>query len=426
MDFEKSSGLIYKMASKRVKYKKKYLKKSSFNLAGYESEVNFKVLTELEKYEEDPSTLTNLDPYMFNKISCGYRSPNNKFFITDKYIPPLCKHLKFTEHNLLFGTLEEINDYAGEFYYLLFLDILDMKKNPLKQLLTIVLMDYVQFSKVESYKNLVEDSIKNCDGYKEGSLETFYSLIDDYHKPLSPKDRKNKKTIENIIEETSNELIVDIMYSLKEYGLIEFIDYKEIGIDIIASSTKIFNLRKQYNQSKKTAIGRFFSMNNKKLIDVLVDFSYETDSFKKLPKKIDTYFTREVSKLIENIIGKNKLTIDEYKENSYGYRVHKIINSDIRELYSNISLHKGEGDRLEVEPIDELEYKNEIANEQRILEIYTGQLERVKEYIDTLHHIQWRKDKGLSANSSICLQEKYYRNALINTWEDEFKSKNIR
>lgn len=293
---EKSSGLIYKLASKRVKYTKKYLDKSAFNLAGYETKVNFESLTELSKEANDKKNkenkeyfkykhiLTNLDPEMFNKISRNDRFRNNRFLIPDRYIQPLCKHLKFTEHDLLFGNLEEIKIYAGEFYYLLFLDILDMKKNPLKQLLTIVLMDYAHFSKVESYKNLVEDSIKNCDGYKEGSLETFYSLIDDYHKPLSPKNLKNKKTIENIIEETSNELIVDIIYSLKEYGLIEFIDYKEIGIDIIASSIKIFNLRKQYNQSRATVIGKFFLMYNQELIDILIAFSYETDSFKKLPQ----------------------------------------------------------------------------------------------------------------------------------------------
>ncbi|WP_426980264.1 hypothetical protein [Bacillus pseudomycoides] len=111
--FQETSKYIYLLAANRIYSRKKSMKLTYYELAGYASQIDYE--TSIKK--------TGYDPKMINKIATGKCNRNNRYLIPDMYVDLLTNKLRFNnEHDLLWGNIEEIEKYVPKLFECLLRD----------------------------------------------------------------------------------------------------------------------------------------------------------------------------------------------------------------------------------------------------------------------------------------------------------------
>lgn len=114
--YQETSKYIYLLASKRIYSRKKSMKLTYYELAGYANQVEY----------ETSAKKTGYDPKMINKITRGKCNRNNRYLIPDMYVDLLTYKLRFNnEHDLLWGKTEEIKQYGSKLFECLLIDCID-------------------------------------------------------------------------------------------------------------------------------------------------------------------------------------------------------------------------------------------------------------------------------------------------------------
>ncbi|MBR0584733.1 hypothetical protein HF326_16910 [Bacillus altitudinis MN12] len=114
--YQETSKYIYLLASKRIYSRKKSMKLTYYELAGYANQVDY----------ETSAKKTGYDPKMINKITRGKCNRNNRYLIPDMYVDLLTYKLRFNnEHDLLWGKTEEIKQYGSKLFECLLIDCID-------------------------------------------------------------------------------------------------------------------------------------------------------------------------------------------------------------------------------------------------------------------------------------------------------------
>jgi hypothetical protein len=112
--FAKTTRYIYDLAAERIYQKKEMLNVSYYQIAGYKNEIDYR-----------ESAKKKYDPKMINNIAKGICGKRNSYLIPEQYVGLLTCKLNFScEHELLWGTDEEISRYAPKLFELLMDDCL--------------------------------------------------------------------------------------------------------------------------------------------------------------------------------------------------------------------------------------------------------------------------------------------------------------
>ncbi|MGY2611859.1 hypothetical protein [Bacillus pretiosus] len=190
MEFKKTTNFLYQMASIRIKWK-----------------IEESGLTRREIHEKDPNLISN--------ITNNKRYKNNRYLIPDVIVPSLVSVLSFNnEHDLFWGTEEEIHAYVGEIFKRIMIDLLEESHKQAK-LVNDILVDYVPFARYSTYcesmstsKGCLNDALRNS--FAEYAY--LYSITREqaicrlYNQKLSNSDVTVKVFFRGIFMDFTNEL----------------------------------------------------------------------------------------------------------------------------------------------------------------------------------------------------------------------------
>lgn len=423
-EFQKTCDFIYSLAAIRVKKKKNFLKKTSYNLAGYDSKDDMNG----KKERKEKNQITGLDPDMFNKIATNTRGKNNRYLIRDLYIEPLCAGLNLNKNELLWGGEWEVNEVAGTLFNSIILDLQEQDRDDINNLLETLFVDYVSYSKQSSYRQLVEDGILSTKRFTQEDIDFFDDLINDDISLASEIDEPNVAEFRNIL-----------LWYLGVYGYLEYKDRSEYEyddedividkdedddfdkpIDITSSLYSFSYLKSWLPYFQNEATGRLFLFLKESFIAEFKDFFYQIESFKFLTKTIEQFANERFIPMLKEYIGyteSGELDIEGFRESSLGFRVQNIINTDIHQLSEREYRRK---QNLPTETFFPKQKKYEKAYE--IDKVYGELLKNSKEAISILGRVQYLTDRGIYSNSPLVGAEIQFEKALLNDWEKKYIS----
>ncbi|MFA1739361.1 hypothetical protein [Lysinibacillus fusiformis] len=187
--FPLSTKFLYDLSARRIYLKKTDLKFTYYNLAGYKNKIDY----------ESAEKRTGYDYKLINKIATGnFKGRNNRYLLTGSYTDLLVNKLKFrNEHEMLWGDVDEIQEYSVPLFECLIHDCINENVNFKHNILSLLPGFGNESSKVT--KGNIDRLLKMHYDDKYTVRDQFIILFTDF--------TYNKYSLENCVE---NEGILDI------------------------------------------------------------------------------------------------------------------------------------------------------------------------------------------------------------------------